>query len=77
MPQKVPAAANPVAVQTGVPVPQATAAVVTQTFGGAQLPPSTQPPQVPVAEHTSPVPQAVPAGWSARSVHTAAPLEHS
>ncbi len=44
---------------------------------GVQAAPSVQASQTPVAEQTSPAPQAVPAGWLSRSVHTAAPLEHS
>jgi len=77
MPQAVPAGAMPVSVQTGLPERQEMAALVAQGFGDVQAAPSEQASQTPVAEQTSPPPQAVPAGWLDRSVHTAAPLEHS
>jgi len=77
-PQGVPAGAGvPVSVQTGLPEAQEMAAPDAQGFEGVQAAPSVQVLQTPVAEQTSPAPQAVPAGWLSRSVHTATPLEHS
>jgi hypothetical protein len=77
VPQGVPAAAKAVGVHTGEPVPQAMAAAVTQAFGGVQVASCTQPPQIPAAEQTCPVPQEAPAARKVRSVQTGAPLEHS
>jgi len=78
VPQVVPLATFPDAVQTGAPVAQAVAPVLHGMPLTAQLAPTVQAPQTPVALHTMLVPQLVPAvAFTFRSVQTGAPVEQA
>ena len=76
-PQVVPGGRKPVSVQTGEPDPQAMVPPVEQGLPVEQVAPAVQAVQAPDDEQTWSVPQEVPGATYARSVQTAAPVEHS
>jgi len=78
VPHVVPLATFPDAVQTGAPLVQTVAPVLHGMPLTAQLAPTVQAPQTPVALHTMLVPQLVPAvAFTFRSVQTGAPVEQA
>jgi hypothetical protein len=77
VPQEVPTGFSPASTHTGEPEAQEVVPASAQGFVGAQVAPTEQASQAPTAEQMSPAPHEKPGGWKARSVHTAAPLEHS
>lgn len=75
--QLVPAAALPLALHTGAPVPHAMVPARHGLPEGAQLEPAAHATQLPEPLHTMPAPQLAPAGTFEEAMHTGAPEVHT